>query len=189
MKILNKTLLAAGIFAMAGVANAIPITGSISFTGAFTTDTGLLATAATISNTSARVTGVITGSFAAEGISSASSVTYSNFTFNPISVPVNNLWSVGSFSFNLTQMAFSYPQSVYGIGLHGSGIISSSTTGLDPTPGSWRFNATSAGDSFVWGSSSAAPKSVPEPAAVLLLGAGLIGFGVTRQVRKARKAA
>lgn len=195
MKTFNKTLLAAGIFAIAGVANAIPITGSIGFNGAYTTDTTLdLAHASTIFVTNASVSGPITGSFAAEGISAGATASYSDFTFNPISTPVNNLWSVGSFSFELTQMGTPSYKAQFGtesLSFAGMGIISSTATDFsyDPTPGNWVFTANTAGDSFTWSSSSSVTKSVPEPTAALLLGAGLIGFGVARKARKTRKAA
>ncbi len=188
MKTFNKTLLAASIFAIAGVANAIPITGSIGFTGAYTTNTGDLATASTIFITNASVSGTTTGSFADEGISAGAAATYSGFTFNPISTPVNNIWSVGSFSFDLTQMILDH-QSAYGVTLYGNGVIKSTSTDFsyDPTPGRWTFAATTSGENFT-SDSSGSPKSVPEPTAALLLGAGLIGFGVARKVRKTRKA-
>ncbi|VAX12923.1 hypothetical protein MNBD_GAMMA24-1524, partial [hydrothermal vent metagenome] len=37
MKIFTKTLLAAGILVVTGVANAVPITGSVGFTGGWST--------------------------------------------------------------------------------------------------------------------------------------------------------
>jgi len=40
MKKLNKILLALSLFALSGIATAIPITGSIEFDGGYTTDTG-----------------------------------------------------------------------------------------------------------------------------------------------------
>ncbi len=190
MKIFKKTLLAASVFAIAGVANAMPITGSIGFTGAYTTDTGLLGTATTINITDAAVNGTVSGSFAAAGITSASAVSYSNFTFDPTTVPVSNLWKVGGFSFGLTQMNVDYHSST-ALVLSGTGMISSvDVDTFDPTPGAWTFTTnTAGGDNFTWSSSSSATKSVPEPAVALLLGTGLVGFGVARKARKARKAA
>lgn len=180
MKLFNKTLLVVSIFAIAGVANAIPIEGSIGFHGAYTTDTGALGTATQIIISSAAIDGAVTGSFASEGINNSSAVTYSNFTFSPVSIPINNIWKVGSFSFDLNQMSVDY-HSASILGLTGSGMINSTVAGLDSTPGIWSFTANQAGANFTWSSSSA----VPEPAITLLLGAGLIGFGVSRKMRKA----
>jgi len=178
MKIFTKTLLAASIFAVAGVANAVPITGSIGFNGAYSTDTGSLATATQIIIGNAAINGDVTGSFASEGITSSSTVTYQNFTFDPVTA-INNIWSVGSFSFDLTNMNVDY-RSAIGVLLSGSGMINSTSVGLDSAPGRWSFSANQGGGNFTWSSSSA----VPEPAVILLLGAGLIGFGVARKIRK-----
>ncbi len=178
MKIFTKTLLAASIFAVAGVANAVPITGSIGFGGAYTTDTGSLTGATKIIISDAAISGDVTGSFASDGITSSSTVTYSDFIFDP-ATPITSIWSVGSFSFDLTQMNVKYRDASL-IALRGLGTINSSSLGLDSTPGKWTFTANNSGQNFTWSSSS----SVPEPAIILLLGAGLIGFGVSRKMRK-----
>jgi len=179
MNTLKKTLLAASIFAIAGVANAMPITGSIGFGGGYTHDGTNLSDATSITITDAIVQGAVTGSFAAEGIAAGDTAAYSNFVFNPISTPIASIWSVGSFSFDLTSMNVDF-QSTTTLVLTGSGIINSTNPNLDTAYGDWSFTANQANQNFTWSSSSA-----PEPAVALLLGAGLIGFGFARKARKA----
>ncbi|VAX12833.1 hypothetical protein MNBD_GAMMA24-2586, partial [hydrothermal vent metagenome] len=117
-------------------------------------------------------------SFASEGITHASVVTYSDFIFNP-ATPISSIWSVGGFSLDLNWMNVDY-QGPSGFILSGTGMINSTSAGLDSAPGTWSFTANGDGSTFTWSSSSA----VPEPAITLLLGAGLIGFGVARKMRK-----
>ena len=181
MNKLTKLITAVALTAFAGIASAVPITGSIGFTGAYTHDGANLLDATTIFITpgTAAVAGVVTGSFAAEGITAGDTATYSDFTFNPISTPIANIWSVGTFSFTLNNMSVDF-QSANLLALSGSGLISSSDAGLDDSYGKWTFTANDTGSNMTWSSSAA-----PEPAMVLLLATGLIGFGFARKMRKA----
>lgn len=185
MKKLNKMLLAIGLLAMTGGASATQILGSIGFTGAYEiNDSGSNVVNSfligdRIDILGATVTGVVSGDFAAEGIVSGQAATYSDFIYAPTG-PVTGLWSVGSFTFDLTNMVQDYISSSILV-LSGTGWINSTTPGLDQTFGIWTFSANSAGSNFTWSSSSAAP----EPGIALLLGVGLIGFGVVRKLRKA----
>ena len=185
MKKLNKTLIAAALFSLSSAVSAVPILGSIGFTGTYEAEDATSAVvtdlnlATHIDVTSAAVTGTATGDFGLEGINSLSAVTYSDFTFAPAG-PVNTLWTVGSFTFNLTNMSLDF-QNANAVLLSGIGVISSTTAGLDDTHGEWIFTANASSSSFTFSSSS----SAPEPAIALLLGTGLIGFGVARKMRKA----
>ncbi|MDT8281573.1 MAG: PEP-CTERM sorting domain-containing protein [Gammaproteobacteria bacterium] len=175
----RKFLIALALSAVAGIANAVPITGSIGFNGAYTHDGSSLLDATTITITTAEVAGIVTGSFAAEGIVAGDATTYSNFIFDPISTPINNIWTVGSFSFTLNDMSVDF-QSATLLALSGTGMFSSTDAGLDDSFGQWTFTANQNGANLTWSSSAA-----PEPAMVLLLATGLIGFGFARKMRKA----
>lgn len=178
MKKFTKTLLAVSLLAVVGTAAAVPITGSIGFEGAYTHDGTDLSDATTIFITDAAVSGVVSGSFADEGISDGDAASYSDFVFDPAG-PVSSIWSVGSFTFDLNIMTVDF-QSANLLALSGSGLISSTDVNLDDTYGKWTFTANQAGSNLTWSSSAA-----PEPGVVLLLGAGLIGIGAARKMRKA----
>lgn len=172
----KQVILAFCIFTFAGFANAIPVSGAVGFTGSYHTDTGSLADATKIFIDSVTVGGDISGSFAAEGIASGDSASYSDFTFNP-SDPVAALWNVGSFTFDLDRMNVNY-QSNFALVLSGKGITSSTDLNLDEALTHWVFTANSGG-------TFSASSTVPEPAVMLLLATGLIGFGFARKTRKA----
>jgi hypothetical protein len=176
-----KLLLVAGIITLAGNAVAIPITGSIGFSGDYTVAGGNLATATSIDITGddATVTGTVDGTFAAEGVSAGDTATYNDFTFSPFA-PVNDLWSIGGFSFDLNTLSIDFQSSSF-LALSGSGLIS--YAGYADTAGLWTFTATTSGSNFTFASSSASD-SVPEPGIALLLGIGLVGLGLSRTVHK-----
>ena len=178
MKNFKQLILAFGIFAITGSASAIPISGDIGFTGDYHTDTGSLGDATQIFIDNVTVSGSTTGSFAAENIKAGDAASYSGFTFNPTG-PVTGLWSVGSFTFTLNTMSLDY-QSDFAIILSGTGMTSSTDKDLDNNYGDWIFTANTSGSNFTFSSSS----SVPEPAVILLLATGLLGFGFARKARK-----
>jgi len=175
----QKYLIAFALTAFAGVASAVPIKGDIGFTGAFTLDSGGndFTAATTVQITSAKVAGSVTGDFALAGIVDGMAAAYSNFTYNPTTTPVANIWSVGGFTFDLKTMNV-VTNVKSSLSLDGYGIIKSA--GFTDTGGYWTFTANSAGSNMTWSSSTA-----PEPAITLLLATGLIGFGVARKMRKA----
>ena len=188
MKKFRQLLLAAGLFALAGTASAAVIEGSIGFGGSYeihdTTPTTTIVTdfllGDTVHITSVLTQGTITGDFAAEGITAGDTASYSDFSYNPLGA-VSALWSVGSFTFDLQSMSLSAPITSTFLALQGTGIITSTTAGLDQANGIWTFTANNAGANFTWSTSAAA---VPEPSIALLLGVGLIGFGFARRARK-----
>ncbi|MDH5387396.1 MAG: PEP-CTERM sorting domain-containing protein [Gammaproteobacteria bacterium] len=195
MKKFNQILLGVGFFAIAGVASATQIQGSIGFVGSYDIHNGVIDDTSVATHDAtlvdsfilgdrvdiidAQVGGMVTGDFAAEGIVSGQAATYSDFIFDPVG-SVSGLWSVGSFTFDLVSMV-EYLRTDAFLVLGGSGWISSTTAGLDQTFGLWSFSANTTGSNFTWSASSAAP----EPGIALLLGVGLIGFGVSRKLRKA----
>jgi hypothetical protein len=175
----TKLLAAVSLSAFAGAASAVPIEGSIGFGGAYSHDGTSLNDATTITITSATVSGVTTGSFLDAGIVDGDPATYSNFIFSPISTPISNIWTVGVFTFELTNMSVDF-QSAALLALSGGGVFSTTDSSLDDANGQWTFTANETGANLTWSSSSA----VPEPVVTLLLATGLIGFGFARRARK-----
>lgn len=107
-------------------------------------------------------------------------VTYKNFTYDPLSV-VNPIWASATTSFTLQSVIVQYEIPGFGVGLIGSGLISTTVPGYDPTPGTWSFSSDSSGASFSW-SSTATAKRVPDGGTTIaLLGASLLGLGAARR--------
>lgn len=181
MSKLKLAILAAGFLLASGNVNAIPILGSIGFTGDYKIVGGTsLADATGIDIISAKVTGTVDGSFAAEGISAGDAATYNDFTIG--AAPINDLWSVGSFSFDLSSMMIDFRSSSL-LALSGAGVISSTDPTLDATFGDWVFTANSAGTNFTFSSSSSSTgDAVPEPNVTMLLGLGLLCVGAMRKL-------
>lgn len=177
----TKLITAVTLTAFAGIASAVPITGSIGFTGAYTIDGTNFFDSTTITRTTNTVNGIVTGSYASEGISAGDVLTgpFADIIYNPTTTPIANLWSVGSFTFNLNNMNVDFNNGTTLV-LSGGGIVSSSDAGFDDSFGTWNFTANKQGSNLTWSSSAA-----PEPAMVLLLATGLIGFGFARKMRKA----
>lgn len=109
-----------------------------------------------------------------------------DFQFNALPSGGVALWSVNSgattFGFNLENVNID-TQSPTVLSLSGSGFLTA--TGYDPTPGGWVFTGqTVQGATFSWSSTNGVESSapVPEPATMVLFGAGLIGLlGFTRR--------
>lgn len=178
-----KIAIALGMLTVAGTASATPIKGSIGFTGSYSILNGGVATSTfttgnEIAISTASITGNISGSFADEGINDSSIVNYANILYSPTSA-IDNLWSVGSFTFDLSAMSIDYISDA-NIVLSGWGTISSTNAGLDNSYGAWNFSANSGGTNFTWSNST-----VPEPSVVMLLGFGLLGMvGASRRKRR-----
>lgn len=183
MKTITSTIFAF-LFTLATSASAVPISGSIGFTGSYThngnggTDLSS-ATLIKINNNKAAVTGNIGGAFATAGITNRDVATYNNIDLTS-SGPILGLWSVGGFTFDLNQFTVNY-QSPYVLALTGIGTIRHNN--YDNTVARWVFTANQVGSNMTFSTSTA-----PEPGIALLLGVGLAGIAVSRR-RRSRNAA
>jgi hypothetical protein len=163
----------------ANVQAAQMITGGLSLSGGYTTDSGVLgtATAFTAFNNVVVASGA-TGSYA--GLA-GTPVTMFGFSFNPATLPVTPLWvtSPGGifYTFDLTSMTVTTHTSSE-LDISGSGMLR--ITGFADTVGTWQFGANSLGDTFSFSSSNGA--NVPDGGTTaLLLGAALSALGLIRR--------
>jgi hypothetical protein len=161
-----------------GAAQATLISGTMTFTGRATFDTGNLATAKTVTSFSNADVMDADGSFT--GISGPATMS-APWTFVPSSARPA-LWSVGGFTFDLSATTGVDRPLIGGIQflvISGVGTIFG-PAGFTPTQGKWSFStqAPAVGGKF---SFSASTTAVPDGGmTVALLGAALIGLGAYR---------
>ena len=105
---------------------------------------------------------------------------FTDFQFNPLAAPVSPLWTAGVFSFDLMSVTIT-SQSASALRLEGLGVVSRG--GVDATVGNWSFsgdtNGTGGSAAFAW--SAGTQTVVPEPQQLALLGLGLLVMGVVRR--------
>jgi len=162
---------------------AVPITGVIAFSGT-ATDNG---SALTFNNVIVGVAGA-TGTFAAEGVAFPAPVAFTDFNYTPGAfTPVNPLWAVGGFTFDLATVTIT-AQAPGFLSLAGSGTLMH--VGYDNTAYDWTYSSNPLGNtSFEFFSAASAPiSSIPEPGSLALLGLGLVGFAVTGYKRRRTQA-
>ena len=182
-----KTL---GLFAaLTSISFALPISGSIGFTGPYMANNSNLTLATSISFDNGGVNqittdGVSTGSFA--GIAEGTAVTM----FTPLQVngpgvtlPDGPIWSVGGFSLTLTSIGEQFNSS-NSLNLYGVGVLSDGNSANDSI-GEWIATFNRSGTNFTFSASSST--SVPDGSTtVILLGLGLAAIGVvSRRTAKA----
>ena len=166
-----KTIFMLGAMTLAGTAAAVPITGSIGFTGAYAIETGNnLGDATELSFSGVEVNGTATGDFS--GLLGDPA----NFSNLVISDPFASqlLWNVGGFSFTANTLNIITQSSV---ALVVSGVGTISHANFDDTSGTWVYSVNT-GLTFSAG-------TVPAPGIALLLGVGLVGISLARKMRKA----
>lgn len=189
-KWLTMAVVAAAVCGAAGIAQAVPITGDITFAGGVTLNTASAGTATEVTSwTGPGGTGmpvVISDDGSFSGIASGTAVTFSApWFFN--SGPVANLWSVGGFTFNLTSSKIAY-QGGSPAGVLVDGIGSVSGNGLDSEAMSWSFSTSDPGaigvDSLVFSfqAASGTTGTVPDGGTTaMLLGVGVLGLGLLKK--------
>lgn len=104
-----------------------------------------------------------------------------DISIDPFTGPIVDFWVIGDFHFELLTLVIEQ-QDADGIDLQGTGTITA--VGFDPTPGTWLFS-TQNGRTTVTFSASTQIDAVPAPAAIGLLGLGLIGLGAAARRRNA----
>ena len=189
---MTKTLALIGALTSGISALAVPITGSIGFTGTYTQNGGTSGNLATATSMSIDTVGVDTADGNLTGATSPLSFA------TPIGVNANStdligdqLWSVtvgaDTFTFAVLTEAQVYGGNLPGplgntkqINLQGTGIMSDGAGPLDDTAGTWQLSFGVSGTSFTWQSTSAA--NVPDGGATaMLLGVGLVAIGALRR--------
>ena len=107
-----------------------------------------------------------------------------DLVFDPFAGPIANFWTVGAFSFELTNVArgtTNDPTNV--LVLNGTGIISAA--GFENTTATWNFSGNTTGNGlFSWQATDLAVNTLPEPGVLALLSLGLIGVGLGRRKNK-----
>jgi hypothetical protein len=161
-------------------AGASQFQGNISFAGNCLFDNNNLSIATQFTSFNNVVVTAVDGAYS--GIttgSSGPSVTYTPFVFRPVPGLPLALWSFVSggktYSFDATTMSVAFSNKGTLV-VEGSGLAK--ITGFDNSPGDWSVTANNFGTTFSFSGGSSA---VPIPAAVWLLGSGLIGLAIIRR--------
>lgn len=183
---LKITAIAAAVCGVAGIAQATPITGNITFAGGVTLNSDSAGTATEVLNWTG-VNGVGSPTvISADGSFSGAvgdSVTFApDWSFN--SGPVSGLWSVDGFTFDLTSSSI-VAQGGYPAGVLVDGIGAVTGNGLTPEAMTWSFSVSdppgAAGDELIF-SFQAASGSVPDGGTTaMLLGLGVLGLGLLKK--------
>ena len=107
-----------------------------------------------------------------------------DFVFAPNYAASNPLWTVGGFSFDMQSINVTLHDSSF-LHITGDGILQGN--GYDPTLGTWSFSSRNSSDPyarFTWSAGTTA-SPVPEPASMLLFGAGLASLaGFAKRKKK-----
>ena len=104
-----------------------------------------------------------------------------DFSFDPFAGSIADFWSVGGFSFELTDVSRETTSNDdFFLVLNGTGVISAA--GFADTAASWSYSSDTTGNgAFSW-SAVSNTQAVPEPAVLALLSIGLIGFGLRKKI-------
>lgn len=202
MKTYRFAGVAAVLLASTQVPQAVPITGSIGFTGDLTYDTSSSGSATAVTSWIDPEVLASSGVFALPSVYAIAPFTPATFTtqvwhFNDPSTPINNFWSVGGFTFELLS---SYVASQGGSGgvnayvdVDGTGLVSGN--GYTPTVMSFNLSSqdptggTSASGVEEWTFSASGASTISTVMdggnTLILLGVALTGVGLA--ARKAKR--
>lgn len=178
----NWIVLAAAVVGMATASlQAVPITGSIGFTGTYTQNGG---TAGNLSTAVSMTINTFAIGVATDDLAGAIPVSFASpigVNGNPPSLVGGQLWSVNVggtiYTFDVTTLTQTFTSATQ-INLEGSGIMKN---GVDEdTAGTWQLGFGKTGAAFTWQSTSAT--NIPDGGTtVMLLGAALSGLGLIRR--------
>ncbi|MCH8533332.1 MAG: PEP-CTERM sorting domain-containing protein [Saccharospirillum sp.] len=173
----TKALLATSLITASTFAVAMPITGSISFTGSVINDDA----SSTLSFANVKTGPINTGTY--EGLNNIEA-TMSDIVYSPLfSASSDTLWSFiygeNTYSFEVLTLSGNSQE----LDMMGSGVLKA--TGFDDTEGFWEYS-TQLGNTFSAGNIPV-PIPVPEPATLGLLGIGIAGLALARR-KQANKA-
>ena len=183
MKNLSKSIvviLAAGLFSggfFSQQASATLMTGNISFSAQLEYDTGDLNTGNAVTRWGTTKVQAADGSFG--GIAQGTAATFGGpWNFDP-STPLAGLWSVGGFTFDLLTSSI-VNQGGGLLTISGTGIITSTNQGFQPTAATWSFSQSMGKNGkFIFSSDNGA---VPDGGSALaLLGIGLVAIEALRR--------
>ena len=180
----------AAVCGVAGMAHAVPITGDITFAGGVELDTSSAGTATEVlSWTGPGGTGepiVISDDGSFSGIAPGTEASFTSpWLFN--SGAVAALWSVGGFTFDLTESHIVFQGgSPAGVLVDGTGTVSGN--GLDATEMTWSFTTqdpSASGDEssiFSFSAASGTVTAVPDGGTTaMLLGLGVLALGMLKK--------
>ncbi len=181
------------ILGVSARADAVPITGNITFAGEFSPTGGTDLSDATGIDILGDIAVVVCALLSTCGGDYATlngfliGASYNDFTFAPLGGGITPLWSLvfgpNTYSFDLTSATI-ISQTAAGIVLVGSGFLN--ITGFDTTPGAWSFSGDQSGATFAF---SATNVAIPEPASIMLFGLSLLGGGLALHRLNRRKRA
>jgi hypothetical protein len=164
-------------------AQAVPVTGAITFAGGVTLDTPSANTATEVTGWVNPTVQSVSGSFAVF-VTSGDPVTFTpTWFFNSPAIPA--FWTVDGFTFDLIASSIDSQGGGF-VNVSGTGFVSG--WGLGPTQGTWSFTAQDPASGGVFSFSGASQATPDGGATVVLLGLGLVGIeGIRRKLMGAKK--